>query len=864
MLSIQGPLSAKRALRYFYDNEAYRDLNNPRAVWLGLGAQKLGLTGTVTPEVFNNLAEGFSPDRTEQLALNAGREDRSACWDLCFSAPKSLSIVWGLAAPELQTKLEDIHNRAVRVAVDHLENNYALARTHKDGVKAADAGFIFAALTEHSNRADEPHLHTHVQMLNLALWADGSASSLFTRNIYRAKMTVGALYRTELSALLQAELGLSVREHGKSFEIVGVSQKLIDRFSTRRAEIKQALKDHDATSSRAAEIATLATRKKKSYKSRAKLAEDWASIGKEYGFGAAQAEAMVGRNSRQIDPISVTANLVDAAVEKLSRYQSTFSEREVIRHVAEGGQLVGLTAHQVVIGTRARLKSAEVVSLGNWQHEPIYTTVATQKLEQSLMEQISAGTNKSRHVLPLGALNSALQPTLAERLTGKHKPLSQEQFNALRSITTRSGSVQVLTAPKGAEREAVLQAATAAWKRHGFKVIGAAYSAHSAAKLGKACSIHNAVVRKLIADLKVWPGNIAVGRKLIAPEAGKYSPLHGLSLPFLYERKSPVRLRAKSVLIIDEAERLSTSEMATLVKAAAKADAKIVLVSNPGSLQPIGPGGAFRAIATKLGAAKITPKVSPTDSLGKRALHLLTDTNADKAITFMRDHKMLRVGDTFALAKQQLLGDWKIHGLKKPKDNLIIAGAKADVTSLNREAQAARKAAGKLGLLSVRINEQRFRKGDRILLGQRARRLKLEAGVLGTIIKLNRQFFHVKLDDGRKVVIPLKHYDKEKLHLGYAVAVSQAPEMTTKRVFALVDPALQDRHATTVQLSAATEQTRLYTDKDAAGENFRDLSQALSRDRSKDLAATMHDAIRQQQQREEELRRQKQSPSHSL
>lgn len=864
MLSIQGPLSAKRALRYFYENEAYRDLNNPRAVWLGLGAQKLGLTGPVTAEVFENLAEGFSPDRTEKLALNAEREDRAACWDLCFSAPKSFSIIWGVAAPELQAKLEDIHNRAVRAAIDHLENHYALARSHKDGVKPSDAGFIFAALTEHSNRADEPQLHSHVQMLNLAIWADGKASSIFTRDIYRAKMAVGALYRTELSALLQAELGFSVREHGKSFEIVGINQKLIDRFSTRRAEIKQALKEHDATSSRAAEIAALSTRKKKSYKSRAKLAAEWASIGKEYGFGAAQAEAMVGRNSRHIDPISITANLVDAAVEKLSRYQSTFSERDVLRLVAEGGQLVGLTAHQVVIGTKARLKSPEVVPLGNWQREPIYTTAANQKLETNLMEQISAGTNKSRHVLPFGALKPVLQPALADRLTGKHKPLSQEQFEALRSITTRSGSVQVLTARKGAEREAVLQAATAAWKRHGFKVIGASYSAHSAAKLKEACKIDASVVSKLIADLNVWPGNIAVGRKLIAPEAGIYSPLHGRSLPVLYERKNPVRLRSKSVLIIDEAERLNTSEMAALIKAAAKADAKIVLISSPGSLQPVGPGGAFRAIAAKLGAAKIAPKVSPTDSLGKRALDLLTGANADKALTFMRKHDMLHVGDTFALAKQELLGDWKIHGLKKPKENLIIAGAKADVTNLNREAQAARKAAGKLGLLSVRINEQRFRKGDRIFLGKRARRLELEAGVLGTIFKLNRKFFHVKLDDGRKIAIPLKHYDTEKLHLGYAVAVNQAPEMTTKRVFALVDPVLQDLHATTVQLSAATESTRLYADKDAAGKNLRDLSHSMGRDRSKDLAETMHDAIRQDQQREEELRRQKPRPSHSV
>lgn len=863
MLSIQGPLSARRALRYFYENEAYRDLTNPRAIWLGLGAQKLGLTGPVTAPVFRNLAEGFTPDGAEKIALNAGREDRSACWDLCFSAPKSFSIVWGLAAPELQADLEDLHFRAVCAAVEHLESNYALARSCAAGLKPSDAGFIFAAQTEHSNRADEPHLHTHVQMLNLALWPDGSASSLFTKKIYQAKMTVGALYRTELAALLQSELGFAVRQHDNSFEIKGVSQQLIDRFSTRRAEIKSALKEHDATSSRAAEIAALATRKKKSYKPRAALAVEWQSVSQEFGFSAARIQALVGRHTHRIDPISVTANLVEVAVEKLSTYQSTFSEREVLRIVAEGGQLLGLTAHHAVIGTKVGLKSPQIVPLGNWQNDPVYTTAANQKLEQSLLEQIGAGIKNSHHAIPLSVLIATMKPSLGEKLIGTHKPLSQENFEALHSLTTRSGSVQVLIAPKGADRDAVLSAATKAWQRHGLTVTGAAYSAQSAAKIAATLNINAAVVPKLLADLKVWPGNIAVGRKLIAPEAGKYSPLHGLSMPFLYQRKDPVRLRGRSVLIVEEAERLSTADMSTLIKAAAKADAKLVLVSNPGSLQPIGPGGAFRAIASKLGAAKLTPKVSPADPLGKQALHLITPENAAQSLAFMRKHDMLHVGKTFATAKDQLIEDWQTHGLKKPKDNLIIAGAQRDVADLNRRAQAARKAAGKLGFRSIRINDQRLRTGDRILLGKRSRHLKVEAGVLGTITKLNRERLEVKIDDGGTVQIPLRIYDKEKIHLGYAVAVNQAQALTAKRVFGLVDPIMQDLQATTIQLSTATDLTRLYTDKDTAGENLRDLSRSMARDRNKDLAETMHDAIRQQQ-REEELRRQQQRPSQSM
>ena len=55
--------------------------------------------------------------------------------------------------------------------------------------------------------------------------------------LYRSKMLLGAMYRSELAAGLK-ELGYGIEKtHADGrFEIAGVSREMIEAFSTRRAE----------------------------------------------------------------------------------------------------------------------------------------------------------------------------------------------------------------------------------------------------------------------------------------------------------------------------------------------------------------------------------------------------------------------------------------------------------------------------------------------------------------------------------------------------------------------------------------------------------------------------------------------------
>jgi hypothetical protein len=64
--------------------------------WVGSSSPLLGLEGAVTPEDLRSILEGLDP-RTGQSII--GRR-RNAGFDLSLSAPKSVSLLWGLSDSE--------------------------------------------------------------------------------------------------------------------------------------------------------------------------------------------------------------------------------------------------------------------------------------------------------------------------------------------------------------------------------------------------------------------------------------------------------------------------------------------------------------------------------------------------------------------------------------------------------------------------------------------------------------------------------------------------------------------------------------------------------------------------------------------
>src|SRR2546423_1749199 len=116
---------AERHLAYsdYLDQE-----NQVKGQWMGQAAQRLGLSGEVTPEQFESLRSCENPDTGEflrqrrsadRVAADGSNQSKGVhLYDLTFSAPKSVSIMGAFEDP----RLLKAHETAVKAALTEAES----------------------------------------------------------------------------------------------------------------------------------------------------------------------------------------------------------------------------------------------------------------------------------------------------------------------------------------------------------------------------------------------------------------------------------------------------------------------------------------------------------------------------------------------------------------------------------------------------------------------------------------------------------------------------------------------------------------------------------------------------------------------
>ena len=108
-----------------------------------------------------------------------------AGYDSTFSAPKSVSLLFGLGEGDVREQVRAAHDRAVREAFAYLERSAAAVRRGAGGTRVEPAdGFVAAAFRHRTSRAGDPQLHTHVLVANLAQGPDGRWSAVDGRRLY--------------------------------------------------------------------------------------------------------------------------------------------------------------------------------------------------------------------------------------------------------------------------------------------------------------------------------------------------------------------------------------------------------------------------------------------------------------------------------------------------------------------------------------------------------------------------------------------------------------------------------------------------------------------------------------------------------
>lgn len=850
MLSIQKI----RDVSYYQDFTAIDDYYGaplePRGQWRGSGAAALGLAEDVDAADLGHIFSGFSP-AGEPLVQNAGKtlaqskQGHRPGWDLTFSASKSVSVLWALCDSERRATIEACHDAAVETVLKLAERECGWSRRGQAGRTIERAKLVIAAYQHGTSRALDPNLHTHCLVANLGVCDDGRTRTLVSQTFYRWKMTLGQLYQNELSHQLQQRLGVAVTATANGFEIAGIPKPLADIFSKRRAQIEEQLRRTGRHSAKAAEIAALDTRGRKTDQPRAMLVESWQAVAAELGFSQPDAHALLQHRQAPGVTEKAIATVVARAIDELTQSQAHFTKREVLRTVTH--ELIGQGASSATVANvvaRYLHRSPDVIHLQERDLERHYTTQAVVSLEAQLLATANHFRTQETFAVP----GDAVEATFLKHVGVTARP---EQVRAVQELVAPQ-QLSLLTGGPGTGKTFVLDAARDAWERAGYRVMGAALAGKAAQELAAKASIPSDTIAKLLRDLDATPlHDIQHHTNQVIKAA--------LKLP----TRAPSRLRLDrhTVLVIDEAGMLDTPHLARLMAHAERAGAKVVLVGDPQQLPPIGAGSPFRALLSHHTYERLSTNERQADQADRDAIRDFAAGRIREAVAQYEKRGRLSIGQDRRQTLEKLTADWASYGgLQNPERHRIFVATNADRIAINDRCQSLRiehRIINPDESLSIRRREsvegrkspiirEDFHVGDPVLCLKRSRSLSLENGTAGVVTSLDRenQTLTIAIHDGQREkaqTIPLRIYPH--ITRGYAQTTHKGQGQTVENAYILLGGPMQNREMTYVQISRAKQATRLYADALDAGPKREGLYAMLERSTEKLLAHDLLDDI---------------------
>ena len=494
--------------------------------WCGRSAARLGLTGEVDGDDLHRILAGEDPGTGELLR----RRGRVPGFDVTFSAPKSVSVVFGVGQPEVRAAMQRAHDVAVAEGFGYLERQAAFGRRGTDGVERIEGdGLIAAAFVHRTSRAGDPHLHTHVLVANLVHGSDGRWSALDARLLYAHAKTASFLYQATLRAELTRELGIGWEPVRNGIaELSGVDERVRRAFSRRRGEIEAEMRRLGTRSARSAQVAALETRRAKDYRVRPDdLRGEWCERAASLGFGRLALNRALRARRRERRPVSIKQVFAQlAGPDGLTAARASFTRRDVVRALCERLP-VGTTPQEIERAADRFLASDLVVPLlDRPENRPLITT---QGRRFPAGEERSYSTPElllleawiiDRALHTRGTARGQVAEPVVEHALAADAFLSAEQQQLVERLTRAGDGVAVVVGRAGTGKTTALANAHRAWTESGVPVLGCAVARRAAQELESGSGIPSTSVAALLASLDRPGARLPGGAVLVVDEAG--------------------------------------------------------------------------------------------------------------------------------------------------------------------------------------------------------------------------------------------------------------------------------------------------------------------------------------------------------
>lgn len=765
-------LSAQSGLRYLFKTTMMDDLattppdattyymkaGTPEGLWLGSGLKGISRTAgdTVTetdakavfdlaihPDAGTALGR---PHNQPTLVDNKTGPPRTrhavVGFDLTFSVPKSVSVLWALSPRSTQDRILRTHHDAVEATLTWLEENVIHTRAGRNGVAhVGTMGAIAAAFDHWESRSGDPQLHTHLVIANrVQRITDGAWVTLDSRTLYKAAVAASEHYNGLLFDALHRDLGsdTEIRDpaagtRNPSQQLTGIDEELIREFSNRSRLIDletdrlvaEWLTEHGhpptaATTIKLRQQATLATRTPKAELPTPlhELSGQWRARAIAKGFQPTDVLASTIIRSR-ISPFGFTDFAPDwicavaaLARERVSVKRSTWNRWNLLAEAERVcAQIRCRTAsdRSALMDAVAAAAEQQSVPLNEYRYtvppsaEPdlrlghhsafdfhgsrLYTDTSTLACEEAIM---AARNDDGGPVVRADVIMDSL-----DRSRQSEKPeLYVDQRAAVADVLLSGNRLDAIVGPAGTGKTTTLDAVKAIWEsEYGVgSVVGLAPAAASADVLGRELAMGTENVTKWLHE--------SVGQGA-SSRAGRFFDIQTrLTKAYTGERRSLALAQeaaqlaatqqlwcfhANQLVIIDEASMVSTFQLAALVQQAEEAGAKILLVGDPGQLDAIDAGGVLGWLDREGKTTRLST-IWRFRQEWERASCLKLRRGDYSAVSDYEQHGRIRHGSYLDMVDQAYLA-WQTD-TRAGKSSILIAADNDTVGMLNERAQA--------------------------------------------------------------------------------------------------------------------------------------------------------------------------------
>lgn len=773
-------LSADAGVKYLLKTTAHGDASvkdltdyytksgNPHGIWLGAGLEDVGfqpgaiVTDSAAKSVFEHATNPINGDplgrpHGHRTTVHPNGQPEGATtvrapvagFDLTFSVPKSVSVLWALGSKDIQDLVLAAHHRAVQETLQWLETNAIHTRAGHNGVARVPVKGAVAASFDHwESRAGDPQLHTHLVIANrVQRIADGAWTTLDAHTVYQSVVAASEHYNGLLFDELHRRLGTvaelrapAVATHNFGMELAGIDPALITEFSARARSIELEkdrlvsnwVQDHgrepsETTVLKLRQQATLATRPLKSSEPTplSHRLRQWRDRAERLGKSPDQVVAETVHRSRKTslgraeltpDWLSAAGQLVQ---ELVAQKRSTWNRWNLLaeaERVCAEIRMATATDRTLMIDDVATAAEARSVALNDYRYTvPVGARPDVASNRRTVFDLPEGRTFSDATILAnedaiMAATTSTDGPGLdpwdaIDALREFPVPvLHGDQQDAALQILTSRRRVDAITGPAGTGKTRTMRTLMGAWQQaYGQgSVVALAPSSVSADVLATALGLPAENVAKWLHESAGCGAAARTEHYLASERVLRSIPADSTSgtrrkqerviktLASLAAEQDSWHFRTNQLIIVDEASMVSTYQLAALTDQAQAAGAKMVLVGDPAQLDSVDAGGILGWIDRSGHAARLTTVHRFSRLWEREASQQLRNGDFD-AVTQYQLHGRIKSGACGEMANAAYAA-WN-QDLGSGLSTILIAPDKDTVNILNHRAQSDRRSA---------------------------------------------------------------------------------------------------------------------------------------------------------------------------